>query len=301
MARPSTVTVRSFSAVRLISHASASSPNVFIHFNGQQLRYFIDTLSMVRPGFDIKCVHPYCAPWSINCTYPVVFLSLTRRIHQHMMFVQGGQDSRYISLPRISPGRLVVLKLGGTEFLACKDPSGGPPRVACALNLGTVEWSNVTTGEPYPRGGEKQRIKKGINVFQISGWSIREQSCICTVFECSDASPLAQMGWEDDNVPISFQFTTKLLPQGMFCFSFIIRCSTFKLFPLPGSSIQTSLASSCTTPGSLSKRTLAKAIPIKTTVANSSMQGQFKTQLSFNDDGNVLYYTCHCHPLIVSL
>lgn len=140
-----------------------------------------------------------------------------------MLYVQGGEDARYVSFPRISPGRLDVVKLGGIDFIACKDVLGGRSKVACALNLGCVESSNLLATEVDTTAkDEHQPRKKYIRVTQVAGWSIREQSVICYALGLTETCPIVQMGWDDESrLPSSLEFSTKPLYNGLY---FIIFC-----------------------------------------------------------------------------
>lgn len=140
-----------------------------------------------------------------------------------MLYVQGGEDARYVSFPRISPGRLDVVKLGGIDFIACKDVLGGRSKVSCGLNLGCVESSNLLATEVDTTAkDERQPRKKYIRVTQVAGWSIREQSVICYALGLTETCPIVQMGWDDESwLPSSLEFSTKPLYNGLY---FIIFC-----------------------------------------------------------------------------
>lgn len=122
------------------------------------------------------------------------------RITAILKFEQGGKDGRYVSFARISPGKLTTIKISSNDYVALKTMDPSHPKVAVGLNFGCVEWSNLTTGAPR---FNNERKKKAIDLLQLGGMAVREQSCICTVLSLDD-SPVVQAGSD------YLQFSTKL-------------------------------------------------------------------------------------------
>lgn len=123
------------------------------------------------------------------------------RLHK---FEQGGEGRRYVSLGRISPGKLQVVKHENAEFVGIKNLSGGAAKVACALHFGMVEMSNLTTGERFSGESTNARLKKAVRVTPIPVFAYREQACISMVFGATTLSPYAQIA------PSFTEFATKL-------------------------------------------------------------------------------------------
>lgn len=125
------------------------------------------------------------------------------------MFEQGGVLGRYVCFGRIPPSRLDIVQVGGADFIGVKQAhNASPAKVAVNLMFGSVDWSNITSGDPHEGSSANSRRKKAVHLAQIGGFGIRHQALVCKVFRLN-ASPVAQQG--EDYV----EFSTKLMPTGM--------------------------------------------------------------------------------------
>ncbi|KLO05483.1 hypothetical protein SCHPADRAFT_946878 [Schizopora paradoxa] len=168
---------------------SIPDPVFFQDFRGQGMTGFIRATDVLKHGKGLKITYnlSYLSS-SVTSTD-----SLASRVLRALTFEQSSKDERYVSLGRIAPSRLTVQKVGGTEFIALRNFHSSTSKVVCNLTFGTVEWSNVLTGERHPSEPAASRPKRGVYLSQVGGFGPRVQAVVCNVFNLQ-SSPIAQQG-----------------------------------------------------------------------------------------------------------
>lgn len=109
------------------------------------------------------------------------------------MFEQGGENGRYVNFGRISPGRLLIIKYDGADYVGIKNLSGGAHKVAVGIELGMCHSSNLTTGDRFEAESNASRLKKVVRLFPTPVFTLRAQACISMVFGAKDESMYAQI------------------------------------------------------------------------------------------------------------
>ena len=206
------------------------------------------------------------------------------------MFEQGGDSQRYISLARIHPSKLGIIRHKGTEYIGVNNLHSSSLKVAVNLVFGTVEWANLISGKRHPTESSNSRPKRSVYLTQTMGFSQRMQSAVCMALGLTDSPHSNQ---EEGSIA----YSSRICPPGTSASPSSLDSRCLKLHV----ELQTTLAPD--DPSSPVKGKIGNS-PFKVkNKGDSTGHDDMVTQLNYSDEGKSspftlppMYLTPACSP-----